>query len=280
MKSRICLYSRPFPEINSYFGIVDLAAEYGMNIETTSWLCEFGDPDTEFAKRLREYADKKNVIVVCASAGINLVGEDSAEKMERAKKYIEVASILGSPYFHHTIALYRMTDEELEKNRDLYIEKGLSAVRELYDYADSMGVKTVHEDQGFIFNGVNGFKLIEKAQRDTKVVADFGNIQFADENIEDFIPAFGDKIVHVHVKDYKRFPQGPYEDNGDIAKSKNNSALFGCNLGEGCVDFDAAFGELKKIGYNGYVSLEGSYSGENARRSLEKDIEFLKKYVE
>jgi hypothetical protein len=112
MKSRICLYSKPFPEINSYFEIVDLAAEYGMNIETTSWLCELGEPDTEFAKRLREYADKKNVIVVCASAGINLVGEDSAEKMERAKKYVQVASILGSPYFHHTIALYRMTAEE------------------------------------------------------------------------------------------------------------------------------------------------------------------------
>ena len=36
----------------------------------------------------------------------------------------------------------------------------------------------------------------------TAVVAGFGNIQFVDEDVEEFIPAFADRIVHVHVKDY------------------------------------------------------------------------------
>ena len=85
------------------------------------------------------------------------------------------------------------------------------------------------------------------------------------------------EIVHVHVKDFKRYPAGSYEDNENIKKSKNNSALIACNHGEGCVDFDAAFDELNKIGYNGYIDLECTYTG---RASLEKDIEFLKKYVD
>lgn len=278
MKSRISVYTRPLPEITSYYEMVDFAAEYGLNLETISSR-ELEVPDTEFAKRLREYADRKCVMITCVSAGINLVGADSAEMIEKTKKYAEVAAILGSPYLHHTIALYRMTDEEL-KNRELYIEKGLAAVREIYDYADSLGIKAVYEDQGFIFNGIDGFKLIEKAGRDTKVVADFGNIQYADENVEDFIPVFYDKIVHVHVKDYKRYPQGSYTDGDNVSKSMNKAALEPCLLGEGCVNFDAAFKELEKIDYNGYVSLENTYVGENARKMFEKDIEFLKKYVD
>ena len=279
MKSRINIYSRPIPEIDSYYKMVDFAAEFGLNVETIN-SHELREPDIEFAKRLREYACRKGVEFPCVSLGINLVGDDAREAIERAKKYADIAAILGSPYLHHTIAMYLMDNEELDKNRKLYIEKGISAVKEIYDYAQTLGVKTIYEDQGYIFNGIEGVKLIEKAERDTGIVADFGNIQFVDENIEDFIPTMADRIVHVHVKDYIVHPEGTDNESEELSKTLRNSRLERCYLGEGSVDFDSAFAELKKAGYTGSVSIESSYNTDNARKMFEKDLEFLKKYVD
>lgn len=279
MKSRVNIYSRPLPEIDSYYMMVDFAAEYGLNVETIN-SHELRKPDIEFAKRLREYACQKGVEFPCVSLGINLVGDDAREEIERTKKYADVAAILGAPYLHHTIAMYLMDREELDKNRELYIERGISAVKEIYDYAQTLGVKTIYEDQGYIFNGIEGVKLIEKAGRDTGILADFGNIQFVDENIEEFIPAVAEKIVHVHVKDYIVHPERTYIESESFSKSLRNSGVQRCYLGEGSVDFDSAFAELKKAGYTGSVSIESSYNTNNARKMFEKDLEFLKKYVD
>lgn len=280
MKSRICVYLSPCSEINSYFEMIDIAAEYGLNLETLG-IYELKTPDFEVAKRLREYADKKGVEFPCVSVGVNLVGSDAREKIEIAKRYAQVANILGSPYLHHTIATGSFTEEDLLDNHDLYVEKGLQAVREVYDYAADLGVKTALEPTGKIFNGIAGIKLIEGANRDTKVVADFGNVEALDENIVDFIPAFADKIVHVHVKDYKRVSKGNYQEEKDTYKTKNGSALYTRMLGEGDIDFDKAFLALDKIGYKGAFSIECPHElFENGRKLFEQNIEFLKKYYD
>lgn len=278
MRSKISLYSKPFSNINSYYEMVDVAAEYGINLETIN-LMELSEPDLEFAKKLRKYADEKNVKVTCVSVGLNLVGDDSREMIEKMKKYADVAAILGSPYLHHTAAFYFLNPDEVLKNRDEYLKKGIEAIKEIYDYAEKLGVLTIHEDQGFIFNGVDGFRAIkEQSGRPTGVVADFGNILFADGVIEDFIPEFADKIVNVHIKDYTSSPEGTYEADEFTLMSIGHRKLDDCAFGKGVVNFDRGFEELRKIGYDGYYAMECPPLGDE-RKTFEENIKFLERYI-
>lgn len=280
MKSKISLYTPPFRGITSYCEMVDIAHKYGLNLETIN-LFELAEPDLEFAKKLRRYADGRGVRFTCVSVGINLVGEDAAQAVERAKGYADVAAILGSEYIHHTVALQTDAPDSVLARCGLYIERGIGAVCEIFDYAKMRGVAAVHEPQGFVFNGADGVRMIaEKSRRPCGVVADFGNVLFVDERIEDFVPKLAGRIVNVHVKDYKTYPAGTYDENAYEFMSVSHTALADCPLGEGVVDFDRGFAELDKIGYRGSVALECLPAGADDTAEFEHNLGFLKRYVE
>ena len=61
MNKRIALYTPPLPTIHSYMEMVDFAAEHGFSYIETINCFELQEPDLEFAKRLRQYADEKNI---------------------------------------------------------------------------------------------------------------------------------------------------------------------------------------------------------------------------
>lgn len=280
MKSRACLYASPVRGLKSYFDMIDVAVEFGLdNVETINSY-ELREPDVEFAKRLREHADKKGVRFPCVSVGLNLVGDSTREMTEKVKKYADVASILGSPYLHHTIALECRNPRVIEENRTLYYKQGLEAVRAVYDYAAERGVRTVFEDQGYLFNGVSAFgEFLSDVGRDVGVVADFGNILFVDEVVEDFIPVFADRIVNVHIKDYIVTPMGDGERNPKDFYSRGGNRLVDCLFGEGVVNMEKGFAELKKIGYQGTFAMECIPLGEDPGANFAKNIAFINDYV-
>lgn len=279
MKSRACLYSSPIRGLKSYFEMIDVAVEFGLeNVETINSY-ELREPNVEFAKKLREYADSKGVRFPCVSVGLSLVGDNTLEQTEKMKKYADVAKILGSPYLHHTIALECRNPKVIEDNRALYYKQGLEAVRAVYDYAAEREVKTIYEDQGYLFNGVSGFgEFLSDVGRDVGVVADFGNILFVDEVVEDFIPAFADRIVNVHIKDYTATSVSGERNPKDFY-SRGGKLLCDCVFGEGVVNMEKGFAELKKIGYKGTFAMECVPLGEDPRANLRKNIAFIDEYV-
>lgn len=277
--SRACLYNVPLTGMTSYLQMVDVAVEFGLeNIETLN-VFELKEPNVEFAHELRRYADEKGIRFPCVSVGINVVGDNHREITEKLKKYADVARVLGSPYLHHTIALECRNPEVIEKNRELYYQRGLAAVREIYDYAAERGVRTVFEDQGYLFNGIEGFgRFLADVGRDVGVVADFGNIQFVDECAEDFIPSFADRIVNVHIKDYIAIPGGEARDPKEFY-SKGGRILRDCLFGEGIVNMERGFAEVKKIGYEGTFAIECPPMGEDQKESFRKNIALIDFYV-
>ena len=200
--------------------------------------------------------------------------------LHTAKDFADVAKILGSPYLHHTVAMNVSNPDKIQKKKDVYFDRGVKAIEEIFDYCEQIGIKSIYEDQGYLFNGKDGFReLLNATNRNFGVVADFGNILFVDEPVEEFIPVVKDRIVNVHVKDYlftngneRKIKKGEY-----ITRNKNY--LKDCNLGDGIVDFDKAFAELKKIGYNGYYALECVPMGKDQAQNFAKNIEFLSKYI-
>ncbi len=277
---RIALYIPPFEGIGSYMEMVDIAAAYGIKHLETIHMFELSEPNLDFARKLRAYADEKGVDFPCVSLGIDLVGDDTAWAIARTKEYAKVAQILGAPYLHHTIACEYQNPARIAENKDTFYQQGLKAVREIYDFAQTLGVRTIYEDQGYLFNGVQGFEnFLRDVDRDVGVVADFGNILFVDEYVQDFIPKFADRIVNAHVKDY-RITQNPQREKEEAEYiTAGGNFLLETEFGKGDINFDTAFAALGAIGYTGTVALEcPALDGEN-KQGFERNLAFLKKYI-
>ncbi len=254
MDKKLCVYSKPFPRINSNFEKIDIAVEYGMPGVECFNDTDFLTPDEELAKRMKAHADEKNIIFPCFSVYADFSGDDFKDVIEQLKGYARVAKILDCPYLHHTIIPEYFDPDKVTPFKDEYYKKGIECVREIYDYAESIGIKTVFEDQGYIFNGVEVFgNFLADVDRDVGVVADFGNVYESCDNITDFIKAFSDKIVHAHLKDMLVTDEKP---SGIYMKSINGKYIVEADFGKGSVDFKGAIDLLKSINYDGYFGLE------------------------
>lgn len=234
--------------------MIDAAVSMGVFAVEGSLRYELAVPDVEAAKQIREYADMNNVIFPCFSMYVDLSKEDFRERIGFVKKYAEIASILGSPYLHHTVIPEFMDPDAILREKDLLFKKGIDAVREIYDHAGQYGIKAVYEDQGFIFNGTEGFgRFLDEVQRDVGVVADLGNIYQTGCLPENFIKAFAARICHVHIKDMLI--------TGDNSDGKGYPCITGgfvkeVPIGSGAVNFRKCFSLLKSAGYGGYYSIE------------------------
>lgn len=279
-ENTFCLYTPQLSTIHSYLEMVDYAADHGIRQLETLNIFELATPDLEFAKKLRSYADSKGITFSCVSVGIDLVGDNGREAIETLKQYAPIAKVLGSPYLHHTIALNFSDPKLTEDNFDLFYSRGLAAVREVFDYAATLGIRTIYEDQGFLFNGQKNFaRFLQDVERNVGIVADFGNIQFVDEHVEGFISAFADRIVHVHVKDYLVTPGTSREKLPGEYTSRGGNYLAGCLIGQGSVHMEDAFQALKDIGYRGAFSLEGDPIGPDEEASFCKNHKIVEDYL-
>ena len=279
--SQFCLYMPPLSSIGSYKEMVDYAAAHNIKHLETLNILDLSTPDLQVAKELKAYADSKGISFPCVSVGMNLVDNDRASAIETLKRYADVAKVLGSPYLHHTIALNFSDPKYIADNFETFYQRGLEAVREVFDYAASIGIRTIYEDQGFLFNGRKNFaRFLADVDRNVGVVADFGNIQFVDEDVEDFIPAFQDRIVHVHAKDYVVTNGASREILPGEYTSKGGNYLQGCLIGQGSVHTDAAFRALQAIGYTGFVALEGDPIGPDEESAFCKNLETLNRYID
>lgn len=280
-KNSFCLYMPPLSSIRTYREMVDYAASHGITKLETLNILDLSSPDLGVARDLKAYADSKGITFPCVSVGLSLVDEDREARIEEMKRYADIAKILGSPYLHHTIALNFSEPKKIAENFELYYQRGIAAVRDIFDYSATLGIRTIYEDQGFVFNGKATFdRFLKEVDRNVGVVADFGNIQFVDEDVEEFIPAFADRIVHVHVKDYIVTPGGSREMEPGEYTSRGGNYLRGCLVGEGSVHTTAAFEALKAIGYQGAVSLESDPIGPDEEASFQKNMETVTHFID
>ena len=261
MNEKICFYTPPFPRVKSYFDMVDVSVEHGLKYIEGFNVLDFQAPDTEVAKKIREYANSKGIGFSCFSVYINLVGDDRAEMLEKLKGYARVAAVLGSPYLHHTIANDFMNPDNVVPYKEEFFKRGINAVREIYDYAQSLGVRTAYEEQGYLFNGLQGYKkFLDEVNRDVGVVADFANICQAGEKIEDFINAFSEKIVHAHIKDVVL----NNEQGATGLKTLVGSYMHEAVIGTGDVNIKRGIELLKATGYTGCYGIEYGAPDDNS----------------
>lgn len=275
MHPKITLYARPRANMSGWLEMVDYCVEKGIqNLETLS-VMELATPDLEFAKKLKAYADEKGVKIVCVSVGGELVGDEEEARINRMKGYADVAKILGSPYLHHTIVFNFWDPDSILANKENLFARGIVCARKVFDYAKSLGIQAICEEQGYVFNGVAGYgRFLKEIDRSYGTVADFGNIRQAEEHIEDFIADYGPFVRHAHLKDVTitSKTERPIGQGEFLTIDKNYMA--NAVWGQGDVDMEAGILALQKAGYSGYYAIESDPSTDENPDYFENNLAY------
>lgn len=277
MNQRIAFYRVPYSHAKSAYAMIDCAAANGMQALEAYTREELETPDLEAARKIRAYADKRGIKFCCLSCLASIRPENVAETVPLMKAFVDVAAILGSPYFHHTLVAKYNTPEYVIENKEALFETVIQAVREIYDYGQSVGVRLVYEDQGYLINGVEGFgRFLNEVDRDVGVVLDFGNHYNVDEGMDGFFNAFRDRVCHVHVKDveYVDQPSRP----GNWIKTLHGKFFRVVPMGQGIIDHEKYIRQLEASGYTGCYSLEFGAPSQDSTL-LEDAIETLSGWI-
>ena len=253
VRERVCFYSTAVAGRSSFREIIEDAVRFGAaGVELMSFCPELSEPDLKAARELGALARAGGLSMPCFSLGIDILSLGATAALQRAKGYADICSALEIPYLHHTVILETSDPATLSKRDELF-PFGVEFALELNSYAASVGVKTVMEDQGLVFNGVEGFgKLMRATDGKIGVLLDVGNVMFVNERADSFYSAFSDKTVHAHLKDYKIL---------DKPAPLAYSTVWGGyleyrDLGDGDAELSAVAALLKERGYRGALSLE------------------------
>ncbi len=237
----------------TYLERVDHAIRYGCTAIEPAINLDFSSMNLDNAKRVREYMDATNMQIPCFSFFIQLQ-EDPKAGIERIKKAIDMAKVLKSPYFHHTIG---KSAYEGQSFRD-YLKIAVDVTRETSAYAEQNGMQLLIEPQGYMMNGVRNLSAFyEAVKAPIGALLDTGNILQSGDSVEKYIKAFGPLIRHVHIKDMLIRKKPPLFTDRYWYKIGNTKGMVRQTaVGMGDIDFIRVLKMLKAIDYNGWYSVE------------------------
>jgi len=239
------------PAVMTNIDALRQAAEAGYSAFEPFAAYELAMPDVSVAAAIRAEADRLGIVLPTLSVGIDVTADGAVEKL---KGYARCAREMGMKYLHHTI--YPSLDPKAAALEfEPMLEKAVKAAREVFDYAADIGVTCIYENQGFIFNGLERYDaFIDCLDRPAGVVLDMGNIAFVGEEADAFAAKYASRIVHCHVKDYKKCAQ-PADNDFRLC---DGSGLRLANIGEGDMKIAESAAILRNAGYEGWFMLECS----------------------
>jgi len=106
---------------------------------------------------------------------------------------------------------------------------------------------------------------------------DPSNTYLAGEDPLELLKRVSHRVVTMHASD-RYLKEGTIE---DLRKEEGGAAGYAKRLshgeiGKGLNDYDAIFTELKRVGFNGWISIEDGVDGMD---QLERSVQFLKKKI-
>lgn len=214
-----------------------------LNAETLPWAQPHITPQTPRADRaeIRRSIDQAGLKVSAIGAHIPLLnsnGEDRRSAMDFVKGCTEIAVDMGTDYIH-------ILSGQLEQG--VSSRQGwkwfLEALAEIVDHAGAHDVKVgIEAIAGHMFHGADDFAraIADLPGTPFKVNFDPSQIIIQENEPLEILDRFGDRIMHVHMKDGKGlFPDFSFPP-----------------LGQGSIDFDRLVHRLEDIGYKGALSVE------------------------
>ena len=242
------------------------AKEIGLDaIEFTDLMPPEGVTEAEYAKEIRAEADRLGMTINAYTIGANLfqdTPEAQAAEVERLKKKVDVAVILGATVMRHDVC-WRLTGKGEGRTFDSMLPTIAKAAREITEYAAARGVRTCSENHGYIAQDSDRVeRLVNAVAHDNYgVLVDMGNFACADEDSAMAVSRLAPLAFHAHAKDFTKrsFYEGPAR---GYFQTRACNYLKGEAVGEGDIPVKQCIAILKRAGYDGFLSIEYEGSGD------------------
>ena len=227
----------------------------------------------EFGKRARSFG--LEVTNLAIAADFNKDEKGRHDEVERLKRYVDAAALMGSKLMRHDVfgagGFFNSFAQGLETVAD--------CVREVAEYAQGSGVRTMTENHGFICQDSDRVEALFNAvgYENFGLLVDIGNFLCVDEEPSKAVSRLAPHAFYIHAKDFL-YKSGSGEDPGAFFfKTRGQNYIRGTVLGHGCVPVKQCINILKAAGYDGYISLE--FEGmEPVDESIKVGLENLKRF--
>ena len=239
------------------FDCVEKAAQMGFDaIEFIDLPTDCGMTEEEFAAKLAQKAKECGIKISAYTVGACLIkdtDEETRAEIERVKRKIDVAKILGAPVMRHDAYFAQNKYRSFE----LSLPELAENIRELAEYGESVGVKTTIENHGFICQDIDRVEKIVNTvnHKNFGLLVDMGNFMCADEIPVRAVSRLAHFAFHVHAKDFSVYPYGKKPLAPHIT-SRGCASLVPNICGMGDVDVENCLAILKKAGYDSGVTIE------------------------
>jgi len=239
------------------------AKEFGFDaIEAVDFVMGCSSPEEmpEAARKIKEEADKQGLAVSSFAVGADLLngldgsGDKKAE-IDRVKRMVDIAAILGAPRMRHDITSGRKGDP---RSYAVLVPELADSVREITEYAAGKGIMTMTENHGYFSQDSKRVELLYNTVNHPNfgLLCDIGNFTCADENPATAVARVAPYTRYVHAKDsiIKSYYDG---DPGEGAfQTRAGNYLRGTVIGHGNVPVKQCLHILKAAGYDDTIAIE------------------------
>ena len=264
----------------SYFDVIEKTKELGFDAIEFS----IGDElpgGRETVAKLRDKCKEVGLPIASYTTGANFFVPDQAAEIARVKEHVDRAEILGAPVMRHDICGTFYEGYEGVRTFDAIVPIIAPAIREVTEYAKTKGIRTMSENHGYVAQDAERLIKIYTAVGSPNYgwLCDVGNFCCADEDPAISVGKLAPLCFHVHVKDmFLRSGMLPDPGKG-WGRTRAGNYFRGTIFGQGNIPTLQCLKNLKRNGYDGYISLE--FEGmEDTLMSIEIGLENMKKYIE
>ena len=257
--------------------VISHAAETGYaQIEFVDLVPPVGADIIEYAKTLRSHAESRGIEISAYTVNADFlypkIGSHTDE-VARIKGCLDVAAAMGAKMLRHdaTWGFKGRQGSYMEA-----VETIAPYIREVADYAQSLGIKTMCENHGwFMQDSYRMEYLVQKVNHPNfGLLIDIGNFLCADESPITAVGRLTPYASHVHVKDFLLKSGAEPTPGAGWFQSRGGDHLRGTVLGHGVVPVAQCIKILRDNCYTDDVSME--FEGlENPLFAAEAGYKFL-----
>ena len=263
---------------------VKLAAP--LQIDGLEWYAGFLEMENETNwPKFRQMVENEGMVIPMMCCSPDFTHRDKAfreNEIQKQKRWIDMTDALGGKYCRVLSGQYRP---------ELSVEEGIQLAKECIEeclpYAQSLGITLIIENHykddfweypEFAQKRAIFTQLVKSIHHPNfGVNYDPSNVFLAGEDPLDLLYDVSERVVTMHASD-RFLKYGTIEDLRKVEGGAQGYAkmLSHGEIGKGMNDYDAIFTELKRVGFDNWISIEDGVDGMD---QLERSVAFLRKKI-
>ncbi len=264
--------------------VIAKAKEMGFDvIEFSTLAVPEGKTLPDFARELRDEAARVGIPIANYTIGADFLrgsGGDLKAEIERVRREVDVAEILGVPGMRHDASGGWPPDHAGPKSFAAAVPRLAEGCRAVTEYAAAKGIRTMVENHGyFCQDSIRVEQLVTAVDHPNfGVLIDMGNFICADDDPPTAVGRLMPYAFHCHAKDFHLKPGTEPFPGAGWAVSRGGNYWRGAIIGHGNVPIVQCLRVMHRAGYKGVLSIE--FEGmEDVLTGIRIGLENLRRFV-